>query len=71
MKYELKQSNNQKNAVERGGTQCVEVDVGGIMSGNTVECSVNQIEAICSLTRGEGTRYNVILCKMGVVGKYK
>ena len=39
------------------------------MSRNAVERSVSQIEVIQSLTKGEGTRYDVILCKMGVVGK--
>jgi hypothetical protein len=53
---------NQKNAVERGRMQCVEVDVCRIMFGNAVERSVSQIEAIQSLTKGEGTRYDVILC---------
>jgi hypothetical protein len=47
---------NQKNAVEQGRTQCVEVDVRRMMSGNAVECSVSQIEVIQSLTRGEGTK---------------
>jgi hypothetical protein len=53
---------NQKNTVERDRTQCVEVNVHSIMSRNAVEHSVSQIEAIRTLTKGEGTRYNVILC---------
>ena len=46
-----KTKDNQKNTMEQGRTQCVEVDVHGIRFGNTVECSVSQIEAIQSLTR--------------------
>ena len=36
---------NQKNAVEWGRMQCVKVDVQGIMSKNTVECSRMQSES--------------------------
>ena len=60
IKRELK-----RRIVER--TQCVEVDVHSTR--NAVERSVSQIEVIRSLTKGEGTRYDVILCKMGVVSK--
>jgi hypothetical protein len=49
--------------------QCVEVDLHRIRSRNAVERSLSQIEVIRSLTRGEGTRYNVILYVMGVVGE--
>ena len=62
IKRELKRSNNRKNAVERGRTQCVEVDVRSIMSRNAGERSVSRSEAIRSLTKGEGTKYDVILC---------
>jgi hypothetical protein len=62
-KTRAKTKDNQKNAVKRGGTRCVEVDVRSIMSGNAVERSVSQIEGIRGLTKGEGTRYNVILCR--------
>ena len=53
--------NNQKNAVERGGTQCVEVDVHGIRSGNAVEHNLSQIEAIQSLTRAR-ERGTMLFC---------
>ena len=54
---------NQNNAVEQGRTQCVEVDVQGIMSKNAVEHSPSQIKVIQNLTKARGTRYNVILSK--------
>jgi hypothetical protein len=43
--------NNQKNTVERGGMQCVEVNVQGARSKNAGEHSLNQIEMIQSLMR--------------------
>ena len=49
--------------------QCVEVDVQGIRSKNAVEHSPSQIEVIQNLTKVRETRYNVILFKMGVVGR--
>ena len=61
-KMRAETKDNQKNAVERGRTRCVEVDVRSIRSRNAVERSVSQIEAIRSLTKGEGTKYDVILC---------
>ena len=69
IKREVKRRIIERTQYNAGGTQCVEVDVCGIMSGNAVERSMSQVEAIRSLTKGEGTRYDVILCKMGVVGK--
>jgi len=50
-------------------TQYVEVDVCRIRSRNAVEHSLSRSKVIQSLTRSKGTRYNVILFKMGVVGK--
>ena len=60
---------NQNDAVERGRTQCVKVKVRGIRSKNAIKCSPSQIEVIRNLMKARGTRYNVILFKMGVVGR--
>ena len=58
---------NRINTVEQGRTQCVKVEVRGIMFKNAVERSPSQIEVIRNLTKVGGTRYNVFLFKMGVV----
>ena len=50
-KTQAKTKNNQKNAVDRGRTWCVEVDVRGSRPKNAVEHSLSKIEAIRGLMR--------------------
>jgi len=47
------------------------VDVRDIKPGNEGERSRSRIEAIQSLTKVGGMQYNIIVCKMRVLCKYK
>ena len=48
-----------------------EVDVRDIRPGNEGEQSRSRIEVVRSLTKVGGTQYNIIVCKMRVLCKYK
>ena len=62
---QAKTKNNNNNAVERGRTQCVKVDVQGTRSNNTGECWPESNSSDTKSYGVEGTKCNVFLCLNG------